>query len=129
MAFSLKQLASDLRRLPTTVAARVTEKAAPSLTDVANRTFEAGTSPDGVAWAPGADGKKVTLVKSGALKRFLQYVGIGTKLRVALGVPYAKYQLGKRQVFPRQGAPLPRDYVAVLQQTTNDVIASTLRGQ
>jgi hypothetical protein len=129
MAFSLKQLASDLRRLPTTVAARVTEKAAPSLTDVANRTFEASTSPDGVPWAPGADGKKVTLVKSGALRKFLRYVGIGTKLRVALSVPYAKWQIGRRPVFPRQGAPLPSEYVQALQKATSQAIREALGEQ
>jgi hypothetical protein len=129
VSFSLKQLASDLRRLPTTLAAQVTDRAAPQITAVANETFDAGMSPDGVPWAPGADGKRVTLNKTGALRRLLRYVGIGTKLRVALAVPYAKYQIGKRQVFPRQGAPLPKPYVSVLQAVTSEVAKAALGGR
>ncbi len=126
---SLKEFSSRLRSLPKTLAAKVTAAAAPALSDVANRTFDAGTDPYGVPWAPGADGKKVTLHKTGALERFLQYVGIGTKLRVSLGVPYAKYQIGKRPVFPRQGAALPVEYTETLKQATNEVAKATLEGR
>lgn len=129
MSFTLKQLSADLRRLPKVLAAKVTETAAPRLSDVANRTFNAGTDPYGVAWAPGADGQAITLHKTGALQRFLSYVGIGTKLRVSLGVPYAKYQISKRPVFPRQGAVLPTDYVQTLQQATASAAQGILEGQ
>ena len=129
MSFSLKELSANLRRLPTTLAAKVTAAAAPALTSVANSTVAASQDPYGVPWAPGADGKKVTLHRTGALLGFLHYVGIGTRLRVSLGVRYAKYQLGRRPVFPRQGAALPPDYVKTLQQTTAQAIRSSLEGR
>jgi hypothetical protein len=123
---SLRQFSADLRRLPLVVAQKVAAQAAPALTRVAKATFDAGEDPYGVNWVPGADGQKVTLRKSGALERFIHYVAIGTKLRVALGVRYAKYQIGKRPVFPRQGAPLPADYVRTLQRTAVDVVRSEI---
>jgi hypothetical protein len=129
MTTSLKELSQKLRQLPTTLASQVTAQAAPALTTVANETFAAGTDPYGVPWAPGADGKAVTLRQTGRLQRFLQYVGIGTKLRVALGVPYSRYQIGKRPVFPRQGAPLPKDYVAVLSEATSKAVKAAMGGQ
>lgn len=125
---SLKQFASGLRALPKTLASRVTATVAPALSAAANKTFDAGTDAYGVPWAPGADGRKVTLEKTGALKRFLQYVAIGTRLRVSLGVPYAKFQIGRRPVFPRQGAALPVEYVAALNIATSEAAKATLEG-
>jgi hypothetical protein len=123
---SLSQFAADLRRLPRVVAIRVAEEAAPALTDLAKRTADASEAPDGVPWAPGAHGQKVTLRKSGALLRNVRYVAIGTKLRVALTVPYAKYQIGKRRVFPSQGGGLPREYVQTLERIAVRVVREEL---
>jgi hypothetical protein len=66
------------------------------------------------------------LRKSGALANRLHYVGIGTKLRVALGVKYAKFQIGRRPVFPTQGQPLPQEYVRTLQRIAVDVVRKEL---
>lgn len=126
MSGTLAELAKKLRELPKTLAAQVTEAAAPALTDLASSTFNAGTDPYGVPWAPSKDGSRVELEDSGALKRFLRYVPIGTRLRVALGVPYAKYQIGKRRVFPRAGAALPAEYTAALTEATNAAIKTSL---
>lgn len=119
---SLSEFANDLRRLPRVVAIRVAEEAAPVLTDLAKASFDASETPYGLDWAPGADGQRVKLVKTGALKRFLHYVAIGTRLRVALGVKYAKYQIGKRPVFPRQVGALPPSYVQALERTAVRVV-------
>jgi hypothetical protein len=51
----------------------------------------------------------------------LRYVANGTKLRVALTVPYAKYQVGKRPIFPTQGGPLPADYSRTLVSVSGQV--------
>ena len=51
-----------------------------------------------------------------------KYVAIGSLLRVALGVAYAKYQVGKRPVFPKQGKPLPQPYVEALQRIAVRVV-------
>ena len=122
MTKSLSEFAKDLRRLPRTVAIRVAEESAPALTDLGRASFDAGETPYGAAWKQGADGKRVTLDKTGALKRFIRYVAIGAKLRVSLGVNYAKYQIGKRPVFPRQGGELPDTYVQALERTAVRIV-------
>jgi len=114
-AASLAKFSADLRRLPTTVAIQVAKAAAPAITALAKESYDASTDPYGAPWAPSKKtGKRVTLRKSGALERRVYYVAIGTKLRVALGVDYAKYQIGKRPVFPKQNGLLPLAYSAEL---------------
>lgn len=119
---SLAKFAADLRRLPRVVAQKVASAAAPALTAIALQTFDAGETPYGDIWAPGADGKRVTLKKSGDLEKHIRYVATGTKLRVALGVRYAKYQIGKRPVFPRAAGELPADYSRELERTAVAVV-------
>lgn len=123
---SIAKFTEDLRRLPRVVAQKVVQASAPALTSLALQTFDAGETPYGDAWKEGADGQRITLDRSGALKRQIKYVGIGTKLRVALGVKYAKYQIGKRPVFPTQGGALPVEYVTVLQRTAVDIVRGEL---
>lgn len=125
---SLSKFSSDLRRLPRVVAQKVTAAAAPAITELARATFAASENAYGVPWTPGHDGDKVTLRKTGALARYVHYVGIGTKLRVALGVAYAKYQIGRRPVFPTQGKTLPAEYVRTLQRIAADVVRAEMRG-
>lgn len=107
---SIARFSSGLRTLPTRLAQLTAEKAAPIITEAAETTFHASQDPFGVPWVPGVDGQTVTLRKTGALEEKVFYVAIGTRLRVAIGVPYAKYQIGKRNVFPSQGALLPATY-------------------
>jgi len=124
---SLKDFSASLRRLPTVVAMKVAAAAAPRLTEAAQSTFESGETPYGVGWAPGSDGKAVTLRRSGALQRGVRYVAIGTRLRLALTTSYAKYVVGTRPVTPRQGAALPEAYSAALAAATREVIAAELK--
>jgi hypothetical protein len=119
---SIAKFSQDLRRLKKTVAQEVARAAAPVLTSLALQTFEASQNPWGNLWAPGSDGKRVTLRKSGALASKIKYVSNGTKLRVALGVAYARYQIGKRPVFPTQGGRLPAEYSRALERTAVKVV-------
>lgn len=124
----LRAFASDLRRLPTVVGQEVARAAAPEITKLAKRSFDETQTPYGVPWAPSPTGDRVTLRATGSLERRLYYVAVGTRLRVALGVPYAKFQIGKRPVFPRQDSRLPPDYVATLQRIAVDVCRRELGG-
>lgn len=128
MSSSLKQFAEDLRRLPRVVAQKVAERAAPALTSLARSTFDAGENSYGTPWAPGKKGQRVTLNRTGSLFKFIRYVAIGTKLRVSLGVPYAKYQVGKRPIFPRQDSALPDEYQQTLERTAVQVVKEELHG-
>lgn len=123
---SIAKFSSALRRLPVVVAQRVTAASAPAITTEAQATFSAGADAYGVAWAPSASGDRVTLTRTGALAKYVRYVAIGTKLRVVLGVPYAKYQIGRRPIFPRQGGVLPASYVRTLAKHADAVIRAEL---
>ena len=126
MSNSIAKFAQDLRKLPRVVAIKVAEAAAPALTSLAKSTFDAGENPYGLTWAPGEKGQRVTLRKTGTLAGFIRYVATGTRLRVALGTSYAKYQIGKRPVFPRQGGELPTEYVRTLHRTAVRVVKEEL---
>ncbi|MCL2777723.1 MAG: hypothetical protein FWD73_06935 [Polyangiaceae bacterium] len=126
---SIAQFTSEIRRLPRRVAMRIAEECAPILTELSLQTFNASETPYGVPWDPSDEGNTVTLVKTGALKKTIKYVAIGTKLRVSLGVPYAKYQIGKRPVFPTQGGQLPQSFVAALQRKAVEICREEFGGR
>ncbi len=123
---SLAKFSADLRRLPTVVAQKIAAAAAPALTAEARTTFDAGEDAYGGSWVPREDGTRATLKKSGALASKIHYIAIGTKLRVALGVAYAKYVIGRRPVFPKQGGALPVAYSDVLKRTAVTVCKAEL---
>ncbi len=125
---TLARFSASLRSLPKTLGQRIATRAAPALTELAISTFRASEDAFGGPWTPAKDGGRVTLSRSGALARYIRYVAIGTKLRVALGVAYAKYQIGRRPIFPRQGDELPVSYRAALERAAKEVLTSELAG-
>jgi len=118
---SLKKFGQQIKRLPKETAIKVAELAAPEITKLGHETFAESTDAYGKPWKPGADGRRVTLHDTGKLESRLRYEARGTKLRVNLGVRYAKYQIGKRPVFPKRGL-LPDHYVRVLERIAVDVM-------
>jgi len=124
---TLARFSAKLSAFPRVIANKVAAAAAPALTAVAQGTFSAGETAYGVGWQPKVDGDRATLNVTGSLARGIQYVAIGTLLRVRLAVDYAKYQVGKRPVFPTQGSPLPAVYRNALAQAAADVIRAEVR--
>jgi len=124
---TLKKFSASLRRMPTVVAQKIATATAPKLTEAARETFAQSEDAYGAPWMPGAKGQTVTLRKSGALLNTLEYVAIGTLLRVALAVSYAKYQVGRRPVTPRQGEPLPIVYLNALALAAKSACQAELR--
>lgn len=116
---SLSKLSSSLRAMPKRLGIEVAKRAAPVISQFAKDSFDGSRDPYGVPWVPGAHGQTVKLRETGALERFIRYVAVGTKLRVSLGVPYAKYQIGKRPVYPRAGL-LPVAYSRALERVVVD---------
>lgn len=124
---NLRKFAASLRALPLVVGHKVAQACAPILTSLALETSGASEDAYGVGWTPGESGQVVTLRKSGALLDGVRYVAIGTRLRLALTTRYAKYQVGRRPVAPKQGEPLPKAYADALDTTARRVIAEALR--
>jgi hypothetical protein len=120
----LRSLERSIRELPRVIGHKVAAAAAAEITAMARATFNAGRNAYGDKWDPGADGRPVTLKKSGRLAAGVSYVAIGTRLRSRLGPAYAKYQVGKRPVLPR--GKLPVSYDAALKKRANQVIAAEL---
>lgn len=118
---SLADFAARLRKLPTVVAIEVAKAAAPVMTALVLQTFEAGTDAFGGSWKIREDGTRATLKRSGALAKNVKYVAIGTKLRIALGVAHARYNIGTRPIAPKQGQGLPAAYARELQRVTAEV--------
>jgi hypothetical protein len=117
---SLDKLTKTLNALPKVLGEEIARRAAPIISRFAKESFDRSSNAYEVPWSPADSGELVTLRKSGKLEKFLVYVAIGTKLRVALGVAYAKYQIGKRPVFPTQGGILPKKYSTALQTLTRE---------
>jgi len=126
---SLTKITARLRALPRVLAQDIAERAAPKISAFAKESFDASRDPYGAPWAPGVNGQTITLRKTGALERFVHYVAIGTKIRVSLGVKYAKYQIGKRLIYPRRDL-LPKQYSDALRQLASSTARDHLeRGQ
>lgn len=124
---SLRKFSESIRKFGRGQSHLIAQRAAPAITAEAKKTYDAGTDPYGTPWAPGADGKSVDLKESGSMFALLQYVPIGEKLRVALTTKYAKYQIGKRKVFPMQDGPLPLAYEVALEDATQTSLAAQWR--
>jgi hypothetical protein len=56
----------------------------------------------------------------------LVYVAIGAKIRVALTSRYAKYQIGRRPVFPTQAGGLPQAYRDALDESVREAFEGVL---
>lgn len=116
---TIRRFGRKLEELPVLLAQNVATASAEKISELGRQTFEQGQDAYGTPWAPGADGKPVDLEESGALKARLSYKATGRKIRSELGVNYAKFQIGKRNVYPRDGA-LPPAYVETLTETTQN---------
>lgn len=123
----LRTLERSIRELPRVVGAKVAAASASTITALARVTFNAGENAYGDAWEPGAKGQRVKLRRSGKLSGF-NYSATGTRLRAVLAADYAKYQVGRRPVFPRNGARLPASYVEALSAKASEIIRAELRG-
>lgn len=124
---SLRKFSQDLKGLGKGMAHLVAKRAAPAITAEARKTYDAGTDPYGTPWRPGADGQAVDLKASGRMFAGLEYKAIGERIRVALNVAYAKFQLGKRSPFPSQDGPLPDTYEAALTKASEETFAAQWR--
>lgn len=102
---SLKGLKGKLKELPRSVAHDVAQRAAPALTSLTRGAFDSGKSVYGDARPQGADGRPLTLERTGATKASLKFSATGTIVRAVLGPRYAKYLIGKYSILPNGALP------------------------
>jgi hypothetical protein len=122
----IRKLEAALRDLPTSVGHKVATASAATITALAQETFRRSENAYGDVWSPGAEGQRVTLHRTGSLENGVAYVAIGNTLRARLGARYAKYQVGQRPVFPRNGARLPLRYVDTLSKNAAAIIREAI---
>jgi hypothetical protein len=109
-----------LQELPRTLAIRVAAAAAPKLTAAMRATMAARSDAFGDSWIPTKDGAPLKFHERGDLTRVTRYVAIGTKIRVVLSVAWAKFQIGRRPIAPKQGESLPTEYRKALAAATTE---------
>ena len=123
----LRQMRERIASLPE-VRAKVAARAAERLSDLARESFDAGRDVVGQTFGVGADGKPLTLVKTGKLReQALDYEAQGTRVRASVAsVPYAKYQL--KHGFLPAGRTLPAAWDAAVDQIAQEEIAAHIEG-
>lgn len=119
---TMARIYSVLGRISVATAMRAAERIAPTLTTMAKASFDASETPYGTPWAPGADGQRVTMRRSGALAKGLTFAAVGARVRAVLGVPYAKYQIGRRRILPAGGATVPQSWHDAMAKHAHDVL-------
>ena len=102
---SIRALKANLRAMPISLAHSVAQRAAPAMTDETQSAFSGGRTVYGEPRPSGADGKPLTLVRTGDTKRALSFVATGTLVWARLGTRYARYLIGKYSILPN--GPLP----------------------
>lgn len=119
-AVTFDRLRERLRKLPRTLASKVAERAAPSMTDLTQTAYGGSTDVYGTPRPKSdVDRSDLDLYRTGDARRALTFANEGTIVRVRFGTDYTKYLVGKYRVLPN--GPLPAKWRATLDgivQTT-----------
>lgn len=118
----LRAVIKELQALPRVAAVKVAQRASASLTAALTGSFDSGLTAYDEARPLGSRGNQLTLRKTDRLRGLLRMVyDGGTRLRVALTVPYARYQI-RFGVLPRGGDAMPARWSRLLERDTNAVL-------
>jgi hypothetical protein len=96
---SLRALKKRITKLGVQASTTIAQRAAPELTSRAQADYDGGRTVYGEPRPRGEYGP-LTLVRTGATRRYLRFAAAGSIMRVALGTPYAKYLVGKYKILP-----------------------------
>jgi hypothetical protein len=110
---ALRQLKSQLKRFPVTLAESVGKKAAPGLTGLTQTAFNSQRNVYGDARPTSTvTGAPLTLRASGKTATGLRFVSIGRVVKSVLPEPYMRFLIGKYGILPN--GPLPAGWRAYL---------------
>lgn len=117
----LTTLASRLRAIPS-LGATIAREAAPDVLAAAKSTADAGTTPEGKAWAPRKkDGGRALAHAADAIT----VRAVGDVIEIVLsGVNV--YQQAKRRILPERGKTLPSQIVNAILSKARAVIVRSL---
>jgi hypothetical protein len=102
---TLRAIAKALRKLPITVSANIAARAAPAMSQLAGGAYDSGVTVYGQARPRGVDGQALSLEKTGASRRAVEFRATGRDIRTAPLPRYTRYLIGKYDVLPN--GPLP----------------------
>lgn len=123
---SINALKKRLRTLPITAVARIASRAAPAMTELAQGAFDAGRTVYDRARPRGVDGNALTLRKTGALERAIEFRSTGRDIRTAPLPRYARYVIAAYNVLPPGKAPLPQAWRDRMAQIAAEVLYAEL---
>lgn len=125
---SLQSLRRVLAKLPLTVSARIAQRAAPLVSDLAREAYDSGRTVYGQTRPKGADGKPLDLVRTGASRRAAQFTAEGTQMRTHVLPRYTKYLIAKYEILPNGRAPLPASWRERMREVAAQVLHAQIFG-
>lgn len=130
---SLRSLRRTLAKLPITVSARIAQRAAPQVSDLARQAFDSGQTVYGTPRPKGVDGQTLDLVRSGRARRAAQFVAEGTQMRTHVLPNYFKYLIngpkGRPDLYVLPNGPLPRAWQSALREAAAQVLHAQIFGE
>lgn len=121
---TLRALAKSLRNMPITASARIAARAAPDMTVLASSAYDGGRTVYGSQRPRGVDGGELSLERTGASRRAMQFHATGTQIRTATLPRYTRYLIGRYDCLPN--GPLPAQWreriTAIAVQVLYDAI-------
>jgi hypothetical protein len=116
---SLDDIRNRIKTIGVRAAIETAARGADSLTTQALSDFDSGRNAYGDPRPLGTRGP-VTLVRTGRLRGLFGFASSGTRLRVVLNTPYAKYMVGRFGILPAGRSAIPARWRDLLQQALRD---------
>jgi len=123
---SIQALKRAFKRMPITASARISARYAPVATQLAQDAHGSGRTVYGTPRPRSVDGQALTLERTGAAKRALQFIATGRDVRIPVMPQYVKYLIGVYSVLPN--GPLPQEWRERIQKIAAEVLYAELHG-
>lgn len=118
--------------MPVTTAARIAARAAPEMSSLARSAFDAGRTVYGSPRPRSADGKALTLEKTGRTRASLQFAATGRDIRLTRLPGYAVYLIngprGQPDRYILPNGPLPVEWRDRMTEIAAGVLHDQLFG-
>lgn len=120
---NLRNFNKKLWAVPRVAAIEVARRAAPAISRLALRSFDAGLDVYDATRRLGRHGNTLSLVRTGDARGSLVFTSDGgTRIRAVLSRPYVRFLIGKYKILPIGNAALPPRW----QLTINTIFAEVL---